>query len=66
MREENLVVDPSKVLKDANGVEFDQVAVIGMRNGEYAIWSSHTAEAMEDMIDEALDRLYDGELSDFE
>ena len=66
MREDTLVVDPKRVLEDASKQTFDRVAVIGMRNGEYAIWSSHNAELMEDMIDEAIDRLYDGELSDLD
>jgi hypothetical protein len=66
MKNENMVVDPQHVMDDACKHKFDQVAVIGKRGDEYAIWSSHGAELMEDMIDEALDRLYDGELSDLD
>ena len=64
MSEDTLVVDPKRVVADASKYEFDQIAVIGMKNGKYSLWSSHNAEEMENMIDDALDALYDGELVD--
>jgi hypothetical protein len=56
------VVDPKKVLKSAYELDYDQIAVIGMKDGKFEVFSSHPAEQMENMIDDALDALYVGEL----
>jgi len=66
--DEDAVIDNEVLLNDVirqnKSVDFDQVAVFAMKNGEFAIWSTHNAEAMENMVDDALDALNDGEVMD--
>ena len=59
--DDDKVVDPSKVIESVSKqTDVDQIAVFVMKNGKFGIWSSHCAEEMENMIDDALDALYEG------
>lgn len=57
--DENVVVPPEKVLDGASREVWDQVAVFGMRDGKFAIFSSHNALLMEDMVYDAIDTLFE-------
>ena len=60
------VVAPEDVLRSATEVfaeqKPDQVLIAAMKNGKYEIFSSHSAEEAENMLDDAFDALYDGEI----
>lgn len=64
----DVVVNTNDLLNDVirqnDLVSFDQVAVIAMKDGEFAIWSTHHPAEMENMIDDALDCLSDGDIMD--
>lgn len=61
-----MVIEPENVLNGAlelfKEAGCDQAAVILRKGDKFEIFSSHTAEDMENMIDDALDALYDGEI----
>ena len=55
----HMVIEPERVLQAASKGVYDQIAIIGRVGDKMAIFSSHCADAMDDMIDEALYVLYE-------
>lgn len=52
---DTLIVLPRKVLSEAVTEDFDQVVVIGKKNGDFYVASSHLYDDMITLIDDGLD-----------
>jgi hypothetical protein len=59
-----MVVEVNKIIEAIPEIMggAEQLVVIGMKEGKFEIMSSHSARTMENMIDDALDALYSGEI----